>query len=76
MRQLVITISTCYLDRLNAVAERLRRDGLTITHLYEFGIIIGTAAQENIAKIGSYREIIALTEEQAIDLPPPESDIQ
>ena len=51
MRQIVITISEIYLNRLSIVAEELHKEGLIITHLYEFGVIIGVAEEELIPRI-------------------------
>ncbi|MDD2247695.1 MAG: hypothetical protein PHC39_11615 [Proteiniphilum sp.] len=76
MRHIVITISEYYLDRLNSLAESLREEGLTITRLYEFGVIIGFAEDELIMRIRNHEGIVSLTEEKQIDIPPPDSDIQ
>lgn len=76
MIQIVITISEIYLDRLWTLAESLRVDGLIITRVYEFGIIVGVADKEVILKIRNYREIISLKEEEEVFITPPESDIQ
>lgn len=76
MRQLIITISEIYLDQLNIVAEELHEEGLTITHIYEFGVIIGIAEEEVIPKIRNLKEVASLVEEKKVDLPPPDSEIQ
>lgn len=76
MKRVVITISEYYLDRLSVVAEGLREEGLTITHLYEFGVIIGVAEEETIARIREHEEIVALTEEKQAGIAPPDSEIQ
>ncbi|HBF95242.1 MAG TPA: hypothetical protein DDW66_02960, partial [Porphyromonadaceae bacterium] len=61
MKQIIITISAYYLDRLDVVAENLREEGVTITRLYEFGVIIGYAEEEIIDKIRHHKEIASLT---------------
>lgn len=76
MRQIVITISEIYLDRLTIVAEQLHKEGLTITHLYEFGVIIGIAKEEVIPKIRKHKEVISLVKEKKVDIPPPNMEIQ
>lgn len=76
MKQIVITVSAYYLDRLDVVAENLREEGVTITRLYEFGVIVGYAEEETIAKIRQHDEIVSLTDEKEVDIPPPEEDIQ
>lgn len=76
MRQIVITISEIYLNRLSIVAEELHKEGLIITHLYEFGVIIGVAEEELIPRIRVHKEIVSLVEEKKIDIPPPYTEIQ
>ncbi|MDY9919889.1 MAG: hypothetical protein U2P89_13615 [Proteiniphilum sp.] len=76
MRQIIITISEFYLDKLTIVAEQLHREGLIITHLYEFGVIIGAAEEEVIPKIRNYKEVTSLVEDKQISIPPPDSEIQ
>ncbi|RNC65402.1 hypothetical protein [Proteiniphilum sp. X52] len=76
MRQIIITISEIYLDRLNIVAEQLHREGLLIIKLYEFGVIIGMAEEEVIPKIRDHKEVASLVEEKRVNIPPPDSEIQ
>lgn len=76
MRQLIITISELYLDRLSIVADALLREGLTITTIYEFGVIIGIAEEEAIPKIREHKEVVSLVEEKEVDIPPPDAEIQ
>jgi hypothetical protein len=47
-----------------------------ITHLYEFGVIIGIADDSVIPRIRNRREIAALSEEKEARIPPPDADIQ
>ena len=76
MKQIVITVSAYYLDRLDVVAENLREDGVTITRLYEFGVIIGYAEETTIDKIRHRKEIASLTDEKEAAVSPPEEDVQ
>ena len=76
MKQIIIPISAYYLDRLDVVAENLREEGVTITRLYEFGVIIGYAEEEIIDKIRHHKEIASLTDEKDVVIPPPEEDVQ
>lgn len=76
MRQIIITISEIYLDRLNIVAEQLHREGLLIIKLYEFGVIIGMAEEEVIPKIRDHKGVASLVEEKRVNIPPPDSEIQ
>ena len=76
MRHIVITISEIYLDRLGDVAASLREEGVIITHLYEFGVIIGIADDSVIPRIRNRREVAALSEEKEARIPPPDADTQ
>lgn len=76
MRQIVITISEIYLDRLSVVAQQLHQEGLIITHLYEFGVIIGVAEDNTISRIRNHKEVASLVEEKQVDIPPPDKEIQ
>ena len=76
MKQIIITISAYYLDRLDVVAENLREEGVTITRLYEFGVIIGYAEETTIDKIRHRKEIASLTDEKDVVIPPPEEEVQ
>lgn len=76
MRQIVITISEIYLDRLSVVANELHQEGLTITRIYEFGVIIGVADEEAIPKIRNHKEVASLVEEKQVDIPPPDAEVQ
>lgn len=61
---------------MGSVTESLRADGLIITQLYEFGVIVGIADEEVILKIRNYEEILSLSEEKEVTITPPEADIQ
>lgn len=76
MKQIVITVSAYYLDRLDVVAENLREEGVTIARLYEFGVIIGYAEETTIDKIRHRKEIASLTDEKEAAVSPPEEDVQ
>lgn len=76
MKRVVITISEYYLDKIGIVAEDLRKEGLIIIHLYEFGVIVGTAEQTTIDRIREHKEIVSLTEEKETGIAPPDSEIQ
>jgi MoaA/NifB/PqqE/SkfB family radical SAM enzyme len=76
MRQIVITISAYYLDRMDKVADTLREEGVTITRLYEFGVIVWYAEEDTIARIRHQKEIASLRDEKEAEIPPPGEDIQ
>jgi hypothetical protein len=76
MKNIVITVAEGYLDKLKSIADILRKDGLTITNLYEFGVITGNAEDKIIKKLRDHKEILSLTEEKQTFIGPPDTDIQ
>ncbi len=76
MKRIVITISEYYLHELNVVADELREEGVTITQLHEYGVIVGLAAEETIERIRHNKEVLALTEEKEARIAPPDAEIQ
>ena len=76
MKNIVITVSENYLDKLKSLADSLRKDGLTITNLYEFGVITGSAEDSIIKKLRDHKEIISLTEDKQAFIAPPDAEIQ
>ncbi len=53
MKQIVITVSAYYLDRIDVVAKNLREEGVTITRLYEFGVIVDTRRRKRSTRYGN-----------------------
>ena len=76
MKNIVITVSENYLDKVKSLADLLRKDGLTITNLYEFGVITGNAEDRIIKKLRDHKEIISLTEDKQAFVAPPDAGIQ
>jgi hypothetical protein len=76
MKNIVITISDSYLYSLSSIAEIFRKEGLIITNLYEFGVITGNAEDKTIRKLYKHKEIISLTEDNQVNIAPPDSLIQ
>lgn len=76
MRTIIITISEMYLKTLHIVAENLREEGVTIVHVYKFGVIVGIADNSTIDKIRNHKEIESLTDEKKHSIPPPKSPIE
>jgi hypothetical protein len=76
MKNIVITISDSYLYRLKTIAEILRKEGLNITNLYEFGVITGNAEDRIIKKLHEHKEIVSLKEDKYVEIAPPGSAIQ
>ncbi len=76
MKRIVITVSEYYLHELNVVADELREEGVTITQLHEYGVIVGLAAEETIERIRHHKEVESLTEEKIPKIAPPDAHIQ
>lgn len=75
-KYIIITISENYLDKLNSIADFLRKEGLLITQLYEFGVITGSCEEENIEKLKDHKEIISFAEDTPASIAPPDEDVQ
>ncbi|WP_031528142.1 hypothetical protein [Dyadobacter crusticola] len=76
MKSVVITISETYLGSLKTVADELCEEGLTITNLFEFGVITGEAEDQIIDKLRGHKEVISLTEDRPARIAPPDSPVQ
>ncbi len=76
MKRIVITVSEYYLHELNVVANELREEGVTITQLHEYGVIVGLAEEETIERIRHHKEVESLTEEKEVKIAPPSAQIQ
>ncbi len=76
MKRVVITVSEYYLHQLNVVADELREEGVTITQLHEYGVIVGLAAEETIERIRHHKEVESLTEEKEVSIAPPGAEVQ
>jgi hypothetical protein len=75
-KNVIITVAEKYLHCLDAIAEKLRSDGLHIKRLYDFGVIIGVIEKTQIEKIMAHKEIESCSEDKKIQLPPPDADEQ
>lgn len=73
---IVITVSDKHLGETEEIANRLVKDGLKITNVYEFGVITGIIEENNIKRISDYTEVKSLTKEKNISISPPDEDIQ
>lgn len=69
-------MSETKLDKLKLLADLLKKDGLNITNLYDFGIITGYAEDIIIEKLRQHKEIVSLTEDNQVNIAPPDSEIQ
>lgn len=75
-KNVVITLSDEYIDKVKSIAESLTQEGLNVQDVFEFGIITGQLEEETIEKIKNRPEILELSEDKKrryID--PPSSDI-
>lgn len=75
-KNVVITVAEQYLNCLDAIADKLRAEGLQIKRQYEFGVIIGVIEEKNMDKILTHKEIVSCSEEKKIQLPPPDEGNQ
>ena len=75
-KNIVITIGDHPNKSLELIAEELEREGVNIENSFEFGVITGKIEETLIPKLYKNREVVTVTIEKKIQLPPKDSDIQ
>lgn len=75
-KNIVITLNDRYLEEIDNTLNYLREEGMIINNVYEFGVVSGILKEENFAKIRALKEVLLLKEEEKINIPPPNEDIQ
>jgi len=76
VKNVVITISEEYLEKMDVLAEIWEKSGLHITQKFEFGVITAQAEDDLIKLLKEKKEIISLTEDKEVSISPPDSNIQ
>ena len=75
-KKVIITISEQYLNGLDSVVAKLKEDGLVVSRLYDYGVIVGEIEENNLDYILVHKEVLSCSEEKKIHITPPDSDIQ
>ncbi|SHG41479.1 hypothetical protein SAMN05444483_11174 [Salegentibacter echinorum] len=75
-KNIVITLNDHYLEEIDNTLSNLRKEGMIIKNVYEFGVISGVLEEENFSKIRALDEVLLLKEDKNINIPPPSGGIQ
>ncbi len=73
---LIITLNEDSLSNLNSVVERLKQQGVAVSDVTTYGVIMGKGDSSLISKLSKDKEIESVIEDYYTQLPPPESGIQ
>jgi len=73
---LIITVRRDYLHKLKELAERFQQQGLTISQITDYGVIMGEGDATVKNRIRSEREVESVITDFYTQLPSPDSDIQ
>ncbi|PWV47020.1 hypothetical protein [Chitinophaga sp. S165] len=73
---LIITLNEDSLGNLNSVVERLKNQGVAVSDVTTYGVIMGKGDSSLINKLSKDKEIESVIEDYYTQLPPPESEIQ
>lgn len=76
MKSVVLTIAESEVGKIKSIAEMLKKDGLEVSQILDFGLIFGHAEDAVIKKLREHKEVVSLTEEQRVNIAPPDSKIQ
>jgi formate hydrogenlyase subunit 6/NADH:ubiquinone oxidoreductase subunit I len=75
--EVLITVADEYMQRLKAVAEGLKKAGMTIKQISNaLGTITGTVPKVKMPKLAKVRGVSAVEESQVYQLPPPDAYAQ
>ena len=73
----VVTVDEMYVDRIQEVVDALRQAGLDVNQvLGTSGIITGNVEPSKRAILASVPGVVAVEEDQTVQLAPPDSTIQ
>jgi hypothetical protein len=76
-QNVLITVDEKHVDRIEEVADELRRAGLNVKEILgSIGVITGRAEPSIRAELAGITGVTNIEDELTVQLPPPESDIQ
>lgn len=75
-KNILITFNENYLNEIDNILDYLREEGMIINNVYDFGVVSGILEEDKFEKIRSFKEILLLKEDEKINIPPPDEDIQ
>ncbi|MEU8034274.1 hypothetical protein [Streptomyces sp. NPDC049099] len=76
-QNITVTVDDAHQERIKAVADQLRAAGMQVQQvLPTIGIITGTVSESQRDAIGNVGGVAHVEEQEAIQLPPPDAEIQ
>ncbi|WP_028562657.1 hypothetical protein [Paenibacillus pinihumi] len=76
-KDVIITVDGKHLDRIEQVADDLRKSGFIVKDVHKIiGIITGKVTTTMRPKIANIDGIVTVEEKQNAKVPPPDSEIQ
>jgi len=67
-KRLVITLYEKYTYRLRDLAEEMKGEGLTVTGIFDFGVITGEAEEQDMPKLSNHEEVQSLEEDREVGI--------
>jgi hypothetical protein len=67
-KRLVITLHEHFTYRLHDLAEEMRSEGLTVTGVFDFGVITGEAEEEDLPQLRDHEEVQSLEEDKEVGI--------
>jgi hypothetical protein len=76
-KQILVSIDDGHLDRMPAVVERLKGEGLEVKRsMPALGIVSGAAEEERLASLREMDCVVSVEEEKSVEIAPPDAPIQ
>jgi hypothetical protein len=76
-KQIVVSIDDSHLDRMPAVLDRLKQEGLEVQRSMPLlGVVSGAVEQEKFSSLREIDGVNSVEEERGVDIGPPDSAIQ
>jgi len=76
MVDLIITLHKDDVKDMASLLERFKQEGLSISNVTDYGVIMGRGDKSIIEKLSQQKEVESVMEDYYTQLPPPEADIQ
>ncbi|MES2627579.1 MAG: hypothetical protein V4616_01300 [Bacteroidota bacterium] len=64
MINVIITIAEKYIHQLHGITSLLKKEGLQVSTVYEFGVIAGQVEQSELETLKRHEEVFSIAEEK------------
>lgn len=76
-QNVIVTVADSAIDNIGTVESELAAKGLKVSRVMPMtGVIAGSCPADSLAKLQSVPGVLSVEEELAVQLPPPDSDVQ